>query len=110
MGGLFVCAGLFVRSGLLVQISDRFALGAQRTNVLPRNDLTGHAVNLVPLCRRPAAKILHAFEQAEPEDLRIFAYAYEIDRVLARRNGVAGRKFEILPALLVNSAVPRMTR
>src|SRR5664279_3419303 len=81
----------------LVQIPDRLSFGTQRTNVLPRNDLTSQAVNFVTLRRRPLSKILHAFQQAEPEDLSIFAYACEIDRVLARRNRIAGRKFKILP-------------
>src|SRR5882757_3420936 len=80
----------------LVQIPDRLAFGTQRTNVLLRNDLGGQAVNLVTLCRRPAAKALHAFQKAEPEDLGIFADARELKRVLAGCNKVPGRKFDRL--------------
>ena len=58
--------------------------------------LTSQAVNFVTLRRRPTAKIFHAFQQAQPEDLSIFAYPYEIYRVLARRNHIAGRKFKSL--------------
>ena len=95
---------------LLVQIPDRLAFVTQRTNILPGNDLTSQAVNFVALRRRPAAKILHAFQQAQSEDLGIFAQPHQIYRVLAGRNRIAGRKFKIFPALFVNSAVPRMTR
>jgi hypothetical protein len=49
---------------LLVQIPDRLSFGTQRTNILPRNDLTSQAVNFIALRRRPTAKILHAFQQA----------------------------------------------
>ena len=56
----------------LVQISDRLSFGPQRTNVLPCDDVTSQAVNFVTLGRCPTAKILHAFQQAEPEDLSIF--------------------------------------
>src|SRR3954452_23439991 len=82
--------------GLLVQISDRLAFGAQGTNVLPGDDLTSQAVNLVALRRRPATKILHAFQQSESKELGVFADADETDRILARGHGIAGRQFEIL--------------
>src|ERR1700712_4761299 len=75
---------IFVRptaSASFVQISDRFSFGTQRTNVLPRNDLTRQTVNFVTLRRRPAAKGLHAFQQAEPEDLGILADPRERDRI-----------------------------
>src|ERR1700733_7903572 len=81
---------------LLVQIPDRLSFGTQRTNILPCNDLTSQAVTFVTLRRRPAAKILHAFQQAQPEDLSILTCPHEIYRVLARRNRIAGRKFKIL--------------
>src|SRR5471030_2203742 len=84
----------------LVQISDRLSFGPQRTNVFPCDDVTSQSVNFVTLGRRPTAKILHALQQAQPEDLSIFTYACEIDRILARRNGIAGRKFEILPGVV----------
>jgi hypothetical protein len=87
--------GAFV--SLLVQIPDRLAFVTQRTNVLPRNDLTSQAVDFVALRRRPAAKVLDAFQQAQPEDLGIFAQPHQINRVLARRDRIAGRKFKISP-------------
>ena len=56
-----------------VQIPNRLAFGTQGANVLLRDDLARQAVNLVTLRRRPAAKLLHALQKAEPQDLRIFA-------------------------------------
>src|ERR1700753_2942077 len=79
-------------AALRVEISDRLAFGAQRTNVLVRDDLAGQAVDLVTLRRRPATKALHAFEKAEPKDLGILAHAFELDRILACRHHVAGCK------------------
>src|SRR5689334_4448240 len=58
--------------GLLVQIPDRLAFVAQRAKVCPRNDLPSQAVDFVALRRRPAAKVLDAFQQAQSEDLGIF--------------------------------------
>src|ERR1700733_3114452 len=86
---------------LLVQISDRLSFGTQRANILPCNDLTGQAVNFVTLRRRPTAKILHAFQQAQPENLSILAYPHEMYRVLARCNRIAGHKFKILAVPLL---------
>src|SRR5262245_3496632 len=83
--------------GLFVQIADRFAFVTQRTNVRPRNDLTGQTVNFVALGRRPAAKILDTFEQAQSEDLGIFAQPHQIYRVLACRDRIAGHEFKIFP-------------
>src|SRR5271165_2714750 len=81
---------------LPVQIADRLSFGPQRTKVLPCNDLTRQAVNFITLRRRPTAKILYAFQQAQPEDLSVFTYTEEIYRVLARGNRIAGRKFKML--------------
>ncbi|MDA9397494.1 hypothetical protein XH79_01325 [Bradyrhizobium sp. CCBAU 45389] len=63
-----------------VQIPDRLAFGAQGTDVLVRDDLTGEAVDLVALRRCPAAQLVHTLQQAS-QDLGIFADADEADRL-----------------------------
>ena len=95
---------------LAVQIPDGPAFGAQGTDVLLRDDLTGEAVDLVALRRRPASQLVHALEKAEPKDLRVLTDTDEACGLLARRHHVAGREFKVLADFFLNPAVPRMTR
>ncbi len=61
-----------------------------------RDDLTGQAIDLITLRRRPSAKILDALQEAEPQDLRILPDPDQIYRVLARRHRIASGKLQNL--------------
>jgi hypothetical protein len=63
--------------------------------------LTSQAIDFVALHRGPTAKIFHALQKAEPEDLRIFAHSDEACRVFARRHYIASRKIKSLPGTIL---------
>ena len=77
---------------LTVEVPDLLCVHPQGADFSPGDDRGGHAINCVPLRRRPPAKVLHAAHEAQTQDLGIFIDADEISGVLSGSDHITGHQ------------------